>query len=233
DSIDQGLTPYRSTSLYHLGYALLHLGEYDRAIECGKAALPLARQTGDEEIGAQSIMLPAAVSLACGGYDKALHGFEVAARAQDSIQSGRRVLFGEDCGQVGLGAALVQVGRLDKAKHVFAVLLQQAVASHRQDRLLYALVGIAMWLARQGHAERATELYSLAASQPFVGKSRWFADAFGRFIETASTGLSTAKAMDAAARGKQHDLWEMAGELLLENGDAPLETDCPTEHEYR
>lgn len=218
DSTERGLQPHLATSLYYLGYALLHLGEYDQAVECCKAALPLAEQTSDEELVSQSIMLPAAAAVARGAFVKALSGFEEAARSQASRRSAQ--VFGEDCGQVGLGTALLQLGRMDEAQMVFTNLLQQAITAHRQDRLLYALVGIAILLARQGDAERAVELYSLAASYPFVGNSRWFSDAFGQHIEAASTKLPSAKVEEARVQGEHRDLWGTADELLLEYGDA-------------
>ena len=214
---DLGLQPRRAASLYYLGYACLHLGEYDMAAHFGNIALPMAQETNYNEIIALSIMLPAATALANGEFVKALHGFEQAAKALGSKRF-TRVLFGEDCGQVGLGAALLQLGRMDKAQTIFTTLLQQAVATHRQDGLLYALVGIALLFAKRGDVERAVELYSLAASQPFVGNSRWFSDVFGKHIETASTKLPSVSVEQARIQGGQRDLWETADELLLDHG---------------
>jgi hypothetical protein len=106
---------------------------------------------------------------------------------------------------------------MDEAQKAFTSILQQAVATHRQDRLLYALVGIAFLSAKRGEAERAVELYSLAASQPFVGSSRWFSDVFGQYIEAASSNLPRARDEQARAQGRSRDLWETADELLQQH----------------
>jgi tetratricopeptide (TPR) repeat protein len=214
-----GLKIRRAASLYYLGYACLHLGEYENAARYGKSALPLAQETNYKEIIAQSIMLPAAIALTNGAFIQALRGFEEAASAFVSKRF-TRVLYGEDCGQLGLGAASLQLGRMDEAQKVLTDLLLQAVAAHRQDRLLYALVGIAILLAEQGDAEMAVELYSLAESYPFVGKSRWFSDAFGQHIKAATTKLPRAKVEAARIQGECRDLWGTADELLLEYGNA-------------
>jgi predicted ATPase/DNA-binding SARP family transcriptional activator len=218
DSTDMGLQIRRAASLYYLGYACLHLGEYDNAARYGKIALPLAQEMNYKEIIAQSIMLPAAIDLANGAYLQALNKFEDAANALVSKRF-TRVLYGEDCGQVGLGAAMLQLGRIDEAQTIFSTLLLQAIETHRQDRLLYALVGIAILLAKQGDAERAMDLYSLAKSHPFVGKSRWFSDAFGQQIEAVSMKLPRTRVEETRVQGENSDLWRTADEMLLEYGN--------------
>jgi predicted ATPase/DNA-binding SARP family transcriptional activator len=102
DSTEMGLKIRRAASLYYLGYACLHFGEYDKAAHYGKSALPLAQETNYKEIIAQSILLPAAIALTKGDFLQALRGFEEAARIFVSKRF-TRVLYGEDCGQVGLG----------------------------------------------------------------------------------------------------------------------------------
>jgi DNA-binding SARP family transcriptional activator/predicted ATPase len=218
-STERGLRAYKATALYYLGFALLHLGDYDQALECGKEALPLAEQSYDEEIVSQSIMLPAAAALARGAYVDALQGFEEATKAQGSRRSAR-VVFGEDCGQVGLGTALLQLSRMDEAQTGFTTLLQLAIDTHRQDRLLYALVGIALLLAKKGDVEQAVELYSLAADYPFVSNSRWFSEVFGQPIEATYPNLNRVKIDEARALGEQRDLWGTADEILLEYSNA-------------
>jgi predicted ATPase/DNA-binding SARP family transcriptional activator len=218
DYTDMGLQIRRAASLYYLGYACLHLGEYDAAARYGKTALTLARDTDYKEIIAQSIMLPAAIALKNGATVQALSGFEEADRVLVSKRF-TRVLFGEDCGQLGLGTALLQLGRMGEAQTVITTLLQQAATSYRQDRLLYALVGIAALLTGLGEVERAVELYSLAESYPFVGKSRWFWDAFGQYIETVSNKLPFAVVEGAKVNGKDRDIWGTAEGLLLKFGN--------------
>lgn len=212
---DLGLRPRHATALYYLGYDLTHLGKYDQAVEYGQTAIRLGEQSNKDEIFSQSMLLSAAAALATSDFTKALSGFEEAAKYQDSRQLAN-VVHGEDCGQVGLGVSLLLLGREDEAENIFTSLLQQAVANHRQDKLLYALVGIAILLAKQGDAERATELYSLAASYPFVGNSYWFTDAFGQHIEAAGKKLSSTRIEAIKIQGEHRDLWGIADELILE-----------------
>jgi hypothetical protein len=94
-----------------------------------------------------------------------------------------------------------------------------AVDTHRQDRLLYALVGFALLFAKQGDIERATELYYLAARHPFVGNSRWLSDTFSLPIEEASNGFPIDIVEKSRIQGERRDLWGTAHELLLKFGN--------------
>jgi tetratricopeptide (TPR) repeat protein len=212
---DLGLPAYKVNAYYYLGFAQLHLGKYGQAGKNGEMALRLAQKTFDDEFISQSITIPGAVALARGLYVDALERFEMAAK----VQGARRVLkvFGEDCGQLGLAAALLQLGRLDESQALLKTHLQQAVATYRQERVLYALVGIALLKAKHADIELAIELYNLAASYPFVGNSQWFWDAFGQHIEGLTTSLPKGKAAEASVRSKQQDLWGTAEELLLDH----------------
>jgi hypothetical protein len=82
------------------------------------------------------------------------------------------------------------------------------------------LVGIALLLAKQGDAERAVEVYSLAESYPFVSKSRWFSDAFGQHIKAVSMELPRTRVDEARVQGENRDLWGAADILLIDYGNA-------------
>jgi predicted ATPase/tetratricopeptide (TPR) repeat protein len=216
NSTDLGLQTRCAASLLYLGYAYLHLGDYDAAAHSGNLSLPLAQETNYKEIIAQAIMLPAAIALTNGAFTTALHGFEQAEKALDSRRF-TRVLFGEDCGQLGLGIALLQLDRMDEAQAVLNSLSQQATITNRQDKLLYALVGNAFLSTKRGDAEKAVAMYTLAASQPFVGNSFWFSGVFGNQIEAASASLPTEKVEQMRLHRDNDDFWEMADQLLFEN----------------
>lgn len=218
DSKHLGFYQYQATSLFYLGYACLHLGSYVQSTRYADEARKLIGPTGDETIKYQSLMLIAAVALVNGSYQEALAGFEQVYRDRDIWRSGK-FMFGEDPGKTGLGAALSQLGDKDKAQILFTNLLRLAVDTHRQDRLLYALVGFALLFTKQGDVERAIEHYSLAARHPFVGSSRWFSDTFGQPIEEASKGLPIENVTKSRSQGEKRDLWGTADELLLEFGN--------------
>ncbi len=207
------LKNYHAASLYYVGFACLHLGEYKQATDYGIAALPLAQETDYKEIIAQSMMLPAAVALAGDEYSEAIRGFKEANRVFVEKRY-TRILFGDDPGRLGHGAALLGLGELQHARSVFSDQLQQAYTAHRQESLLYALAGLALLQAKQGRAVYAIELYSLADSFPFIGDSHWFADAFERHIESASAELAEVDIKAARDHGKRQDLWGTAEQLI-------------------
>lgn len=217
DYADIGFKIRQAAALYYLGYASLHLGEYADAIRYGKEALPMARELHYEEIIAQAMMLPAAVDLKNGDFARALEGFQEAEKVLVSKHF-TRVLYGEDCGQLGIATALLQLDQEDEAHTVLLGLLEEAIAEHRQDKLSYALVGIALLFSKQGEALSAVEIYSLAESQPFVGNSAWFSNVFGKFIEATSNTIPRSQVDEAKILGKNRDLWGTADEVLLELG---------------
>lgn len=207
------LKNYHAASLYYLGFACLHLGEYEQAIEYGNAALPLARETDYKEIIAQSMMLPAAIILARGEYQEAVQGFEAANQVFISKRY-TRILFGEDPGKLGQAAALLGLGRLEEAKILLADQLHQAVDTHRIDSILYGLVGAALLMARLGDRQIAMGLYTQACNYRYVADSCWFSEAFGRHIKTACASLSTTEWEAAVKKGKLSDIWGTADEMI-------------------
>jgi hypothetical protein len=76
------------------------------------------------------------------------------------------------------------------------------------------LSGIALLLADGGQAERAVEVYALAARYPLVANSRWFEEVAGREVATVATQLPLQAAQKARTRGQAADLWQAAAEWL-------------------
>jgi hypothetical protein len=64
--------------------------------------------------------------------------------------------------------------------------------------------------------ERAVELYAVASSQPFVGKSPFFEEISGKHITAAGATLPPGVVEAAQARGRALDWWGTAQELLDE-----------------
>ena len=73
-----------------------------------------------------------------------------------------------------------------------------------------------MLLLSRGEVERAADLYALAARYPYVARSVWYEDVFGKHIAAAAKGLPLEVVTAAQERGKRRDLWETAEELLAE-----------------
>ena len=70
------------------------------------------------------------------------------------------------------------------------------------------------WAASQGQAERAVEVYALAARHPLVVNSRWFKEVAGREIASVAAQLPSQAVQATRARGQAADLWQAAVELL-------------------
>jgi hypothetical protein len=117
-----------------------------------------------------------------------------------------------------MATALLQLDKENEAKTVLLGLLEMAIADHRQDKLLYALVGIALLLSKQGIVLMGVEVFSLAKRFPFVGHSRWFLEVFGNCIERWAQKIPKPKVNEAKHRGANRDLWETADELVLALG---------------
>jgi tetratricopeptide (TPR) repeat protein len=78
------------------------------------------------------------------------------------------------------------------------------------------LTAVALLLCDEGQMERAVELWALASRHPFVHNSQWFHEIAGREIVAAAEALPPEVVAAAQQRGRAHDLWETAKELLSE-----------------
>jgi tetratricopeptide (TPR) repeat protein len=80
---------------------------------------------------------------------------------------------------------------------------------------LFALAVGALWLGAQGQAEKALQVYTLAATQPIFANSAWFHQVLDKSIINYTEGLPAASAESARERGRQRQLWPTLAELLL------------------
>ena len=213
ESAEHGLPLYQVTSLSYLAYDLLHLGKYSQAAQLIEDAFLLAEKTNDEEVVSLTHMISAAIKLVNQAYPEALLGFEEAAKTQGSRKAAR-IVFGEDCWQVGLGTALLSSDQIVEAQEVYGKLMHEAIVSQRQDRLLYAFVGYALLNTVRGKVERALEIYSTAANYPFVRESCWFQDVFGRPVETACSNLPEYRIREIKAQAVRNEIWRFADQLI-------------------
>jgi tetratricopeptide (TPR) repeat protein len=113
-----------------------------------------------------------------------------------------------------LGLAARGLGHRDEAGRHLLAELQWAVERRCFMPLPSTLSGIALLLADGGQAERAVELYALAARYPLVANSRWFEEVAGGEMATVAAQLPSQAAQAARARGQAADLWQAAAECL-------------------
>jgi hypothetical protein len=103
---------------------------------------------------------------------------------------------------------------MDQASTVYTSLLERALINHRQDQVLYAIVGFALLKSRIGSLEESYELYALADRYPLIYNSAWIGDVFGRHITAAVAKLSISRKKEIKAKSELHDLWQAAEDLL-------------------
>jgi tetratricopeptide (TPR) repeat protein len=142
------------------------------------------------------------------------------AEAQASLQAciglfrevGRRAELGWALATAAIAAC--RSGRLSDAQR----LLSEALQSSAFLPLLYGLPAAALFLAGQGDAKRAVEVYALASRYPHVANSRWFEDVVGRHVAAAAHTQGVPPDVVAAAeeRGRSSEMWDTAAQLTTE-----------------
>ena len=215
-----------------LGYARLHVGDYDGARACGEESLRLSSEWGPSLATAYSRHLLGRVALGeSGGRQDAgtvslpsedgeakVAYAETNRLLQEGIAVMREAGDPDDLARhlVDLGVTAFRMGEPKQAhKHLWEA-LGIAAETGMRPLLLRSLCGIALLLAGVGERERAIELYALASRYPFVANSRWFYDVFGRHIDAIAATLPPEVAEAARERGRARDLQVTVKELLSE-----------------
>ena len=195
-----------------LGDAELHLGEYEGARALVQMALNHSRESGDPELARWSLYGLGLVAVAREAYDEAEQLFRES--ADKTRKAGHQGLLGRAL--AGLGLAARGLGDVTRAQgHLFEA-LRTAAEIRQVWTVVDALPTVALILSDQGEVERAVELYALAARYPYVANSRWFEDVAGKRIAAVAATLPLEVVAAAQERGKAHDLWATAEELLAE-----------------
>jgi hypothetical protein len=106
-------------------------------------------------------------------------------------------------------------GRRDVARHCLCSALRAALGEQSGMMPIGVLPPSALWLATEGQAERAVEVYALALRYPYVAHSRWYRDVFGARLEAASGTLPPEVIQ---ARDLQATVRELLDELACGDG---------------
>jgi DNA-binding SARP family transcriptional activator/predicted ATPase len=190
----------------------LHLGQYGRAREHGKAGLALAREGGVRYRIAQAIRLLGSLALADEAYAEAQRLMRQSVAAYQDI--GERGDIAR--ARAVYAYALRGLGQPAQAKRCLVKVLRTVTEIQALMPLLYALPAAALLMADQGEGERAMELYALASRYPFVSNSRWFEDIAGKHIAAVAARLPQDVVAAAQERGRSRDLEAVVVNLLLE-----------------
>ncbi len=196
----------------YLCWAKWHLGQYEQARAQAQLHLTLSRETGYRRGIAGGPAFLGGIALAEGKY----------AEARQLLQEAVAVL--QEIGQRGelgwplaaLGAAELGLGNVSQARQYFRQALQTATETRSFMTAALTITGVALFLAVQGEAERAVELYALMSRYPAAANSRIAEDVVGRFVGVAAATLPPDVVAAAQARGRARDLDATVAELLAE-----------------
>jgi DNA-binding SARP family transcriptional activator/predicted ATPase len=193
-----------------LARARLHAGEYRAARIQAERTVSLAREVGWGRGVSYAKLVLGEVALVEANYAQAYRTL------QESLLGLKE--FADEPWDVNQSAWLGLAARglerrLEAWQHLVSA-LEWASKYRGFMELMVALTGIALFLADDGEAERALEVYALAAQQPLVANSRWFVDVAGREIAAVAASLPPDVVAAAQARGQETDLWQAGAELL-------------------
>lgn len=76
--------------------------------------------------------------------------------------------------------------------------------------LMYVVPAAVLWLALSGQPESAVMYDALARQQPYIARSRWYADVVGVHVAAAAAMLAPATAVQLQQQGERLDWWETA-----------------------
>jgi tetratricopeptide (TPR) repeat protein len=114
-----------------------------------------------------------------------------------------------------LGYAARAQGHAVQAHRYLHQALQTAAELCNTMPIILSIPTAALLLADAGKKERAVEIYALVSHYPFVAKSRFYEDLFGRHVAAIAATLPPDVVAAAQERGRFRDWWATA-EMLAE-----------------
>jgi predicted ATPase/DNA-binding SARP family transcriptional activator len=209
-----GTRAFHAYALEILAWCKCSLGLYAQARAHEATALAAFREMDVSAGIALSLLGVGGAVLAQGNYAEALHAL------CDSIalfhETGQ--LEEEGLAHAQAAHAATALGLPARARYHLQSALRAGTRSGTWSPRVVALPGVAVLLASEGEAERAVELYALAARYPYVGNSRFWEDIAGPQMHAAAASLTPHALKAAQERGRARDLDATAAELLEEFG---------------
>lgn len=193
-----------------IGWSHLHLGQYEQAQQELTRSLALVKAVSSRYNEISVLCTLGYVALATLSYDKAQTVFEEGYRLNGTNKFNPYTYNALS----GLGFSACFRDDLDQSRRHFIELLTEGLRRKDFLYLIFALPGLALYLARRGEAERATTVWALAQGYPLVANSKWYEDVVGRELDALAASLPPEVAEAARERGRALDLWATAAELL-------------------
>jgi len=194
-------------SHWRLSHSYLHAGEYTKSKGAVETFLSIVKDAQYER-GAGLLML-GSIALIENDLATAVNCFAQSEAFMRSITFPVSLRWYQGYHVV----TLVCCGELEKARQVIIDTLDAQELSP-VGIILFAGIALLFWAEKRW--EQATELYTLARTNPYAGKSQWVADVIGKRIDEAAAILPPDIAEAARKRGKEMDIWETAVSLLAE-----------------
>ena len=123
----------------------------------------------------------------------------------------------------GLGYSACLRDQPEEAQRHLVKALSEGLALKAYWPVLFALAGVALFLARYGSAARALEVWMVVQAQPLVAHSRWFAEVVGERVNAAAISLPPTLLTTIQAQAQTSTFWEIAQTLAqeLQQDDPP------------
>jgi tetratricopeptide (TPR) repeat protein len=192
-----------------IGFARLHLGEYDQAGAYGREAVTLARKAEHHGMLANALLVLGSAALATDACAEARASLAECIALYSKLN--QRTEWGTALATAAYAARTASDG--DQARQLLTQALQVPTPEAFYPRAV-ALPVLALLLADQGKVERAVEAHILAAHVPYIAHSRWFHDVAGRELEALAASLPPETVAAAQQQGQALDLRLAAIELL-------------------
>jgi tetratricopeptide (TPR) repeat protein len=194
-----------------LTVATFHPGNYRDARAVAVESLELARQKGVLLEAGWALENLGEISFVMGDIEQAKEYLEESVAIMEALGHIYKTLA-----LAALGYVFRALGEIGPARHSLQSALRVGVKKQSISPILLCLPAAALLAADADRPERALELYSLARQFGYIRNSRWFADVACRELDEVRASLAAEKAAEAAARGREMDVWETAETLLRE-----------------
>jgi tetratricopeptide (TPR) repeat protein len=197
-----------------IGEIIYHQGNYLLAEEEIRTGIELVRELSDYEVALRHRYL-GDVLLAQGKYKAARDAYQYSYQFFQCKHDNGWMLTA----LTGLSRTGYALGNKVNAWTHAMQALQLYKENHLYSFFVYlTLAEIALLLADRGELIRALDLYGLVTRQGYLAQSVWFADLYGKPIETFVEGLPLQEVDIAKQCGQAKDIWMTVENVLAEFG---------------
>jgi ATP/maltotriose-dependent transcriptional regulator MalT len=205
-----GRIPYL-WNLVALNTAVIHLGLYNETKVLATEILDYAQQRGHSMEKGYALMSLGNIAFVNGDSASAVDHLEKSSSLMTELSYVYQALP-----RASLCLVLRTRGDGRSARLHLARALRSGIEIHSVTPVMYCLPVAALLAFDEGRLEHAIELYSMAQRFGHITNSHWFRQVACQELDELCATLSPVVAAAAKARGREMDVWETAGDLLLD-----------------